>query len=286
MMRQPISPRLAIRMRLNMGTSNPPHWRPPALWLCGFGGKKSITAKGWPVTSLSYRRIRGSAGDFQDNVRPSMSPLRTALAALTLALTTGVAGAQTPRHNVILFIPDGLRALKVTPETAPTMAALRDQGVNFKDPHAIFPTFTTANASAFATGHYLGDTGDFSNTIYTGYPTPVPDAKPTVTPFLENDRVLGDVDEHFNGNYLDEETVLKVARDQNLSTAAIGKLGPTLIFDHTERTGTQTVIVDDATGRNDKSGNPVGIPLSDEIKAALASAGLPLVAPSRADTPG
>ncbi|ABE40320.1 hypothetical protein RPD_3094 [Rhodopseudomonas palustris BisB5] len=29
-----------------------------------------------------------------------------------------------------MFIPDGLRALTVTPETAPAMAALRDQGVN------------------------------------------------------------------------------------------------------------------------------------------------------------
>src|SRR5215470_17855074 len=283
MMRQPISPRLAIRMRLNMGTSNPPHWRPPALWLCGFGGKKSITAKGWPVTSLSYRRIRGSAGDFQDNVRPSMSPLRTALAALTLALTTGVAGAQTPRHNVILFIPDGLRALKVTPETAPTMAALRDQGVNFKDPHAIFPTFTTANASAFATGHYPGDTGDFSNTIYVGYPVPVPDAKSTVTPFLENNRVLLDVDEHFGGNYLDEDTILKLARVNGVSTATIGKVGPTFIFDSTEPTGTQTITVDDATGHDDKSGKPLGIPLSDEVRAAMNAAGLPLATPTRGD---
>ena len=45
------------------------------------------------------------------------------------------------------------------------MAAVRDQGVNFANPHSLFPTFTTANASGMATGHYLGDTGDFSNTI-------------------------------------------------------------------------------------------------------------------------
>ena len=46
------------------------------------------------------------------------------------------------------------------------MAEVRDKGVNFKNPHSLFPTFTMANASAMATGHYLGDTGDFSNTIY------------------------------------------------------------------------------------------------------------------------
>jgi len=209
--------------------------------------------------------------------------VRTALLALTVALTAGAAGAQTPPHNVILFVPDGLRALKVTPETAPTMAALRDRGVNFKDPHSIFPTFTTANASAFATGHYLGDTGDFSNTIYTGYPVPIPDTKPTVTPFLENNQVLADVDEHFNGNYLDEDTILKIARDHGVSTAAIGKVGPIFIFDHTERTGTLTITVDDATGRIAQSGRPLGIPLSGEVQAAMAAAGLPLVAPTRGD---
>jgi arylsulfatase A-like enzyme len=211
-----------------------------------------------------------------------MSPLNRIAFALSCALLVSPAVAQQPRpHNVILFIPDGLRALKVTPETAPTMAALRDAGVDFKNPHALFPTFTTANAAGFATGHYAGDTGDFSNTIYTGYPVPVPDASPTVTPFLENDAVLGDVDRHFDGNYLDEETILKIARAHGFSTAAVGKLGPILIFDHTERTGLETIIIDDATGASDKSGHPVGIPLSDEVKAALQAAGLPLAAPSR-----
>jgi hypothetical protein len=216
-----------------------------------------------------------------------MSPNHAVAFVLSCALFVAPAAAQEVQpHNIILFIPDGLRALSVTAEAAPAMAALRDKGVNFKNPHALFPTFTTANSAAFATGHYVGDTGDFSNTIYAGYPVRVPDAPLTVTPFLENDIVLGDVDEHFGGNYLSEETILKIARARGFSTAAVGKLGPILMFDHTERTGLQTIIIDDATGRNDKSGHPVGIPLSGEIKAALTAAGLPLVAPSRGDTKG
>src|SRR3974390_2770155 len=119
---------------------------------------------------------------------------------LALAASAAFADNATP-HNLILFVPDGLRALKVSAETAPAMAEVRDKGVNFKNPHSMFPTFTTANASAMATGHYLGDTGDFSNTIYTGYSS-VP-AGDTVVPFLENDAVLADVDEHFKGDYLD-----------------------------------------------------------------------------------
>ncbi len=199
------------------------------------------------------------------------------LAAGVVLLSTASAFAQNGQpRNLILFIPDGLRALTVTRETAPTMAALRDQGVNFRNPHSLFPTFTMANSSAMATGHYLGDTGTFSNTIYTGYPS-VP-AGNTVVPFIENDDVLGDIDNHFDGNYLNEETLLKLARDKGLSTAALGKVGPTLLFDHTDRAdqpGLHSVVFDDSTG------TPKGVPLSDEIKAALEKAGLPTATPSR-----
>lgn len=194
-------------------------------------------------------------------------------------LSAGVAFAQnaTP-HNLILFVPDGLRGRIVTPQTAPAMAEIRDKGVNFTNPHSLFPTFTTANASAMATGHYLGDTGDFSNTIYTGYP--VEPAEGTVTPFLEVNPVILDADEHFGGDYLNEETVLKMARAKGYSTAAMGKLGPTLIFDHTDKTGAEglhSIVIDDATG------GKKGVPLSEEMKAALTKANLPLATPGRGD---
>jgi predicted AlkP superfamily pyrophosphatase or phosphodiesterase len=183
--------------------------------------------------------------------------------------------AQSRPHNVLLFVADGLRAGMVSDRNTPNMAALIARGVRFTNTHALFPTFTTANASGMATGHMLGDTGDFSNTIYTGFQ--VPGAGDSLTPFLENDPVLGDVDEHFSGDYLNEETILHAARDAGFSTATIGKLGPALIFDHTERTGQHTIVVDDSTGRKG------GIPLSDELKAALADANLPAQAPTRGD---
>jgi len=176
-------------------------------------------------------------------------------------------------HNVVLFIADGLRFRMVDDNTAPTMAAMARQGVSLRNGHALFPTFTMANASGMATGHMLGDTGTFSNTIYTGFE--VPGAGNTLTPFLESDAVLGDVDEHFTGNYLDEATILKLARDKGYSTASIGKIGPALLFDPTERSGEQTILVDDATG------TPKGIPLSAEVTERLKGASLPLVAPTR-----
>jgi hypothetical protein len=193
---------------------------------------------------------------------------------------TSLASAQTPSppprpHNVVLFVADGLRFRMVDDGTAPTMAAIARGGVTLRNSHALFPTFTTANASAMATGHMLGDTGDFSNTIDAGFE--VPGAGKSLTPFLESDPVLGDVDEHYSGDYLDEATILKLARDKGYSTASVGKLGPALIFDHTERTGAKTIIVDDLTG------SPTGIPLSAEMAERLHAANLPVAAPPRGE---
>ena len=206
-----------------------------------------------------------------------MRSITAALLASTLLSSafSGAALAQSRPHNVVLFVADGLRPGVVNAQTAPAMDALLKRGVRFTNSHSLFPTFTTANASGMATGHLLGDTGDFSNTIYTAFP--VPGAGDSLTPFLESDPVLGDVDEHFAGNYLNEMTILEAARDAGFSTATIGKLGPALIFDHTARTGDKTVVVDDSTGR------PGGIPLSSELTARLQKAELPVQSPTRGD---
>jgi len=181
--------------------------------------------------------------------------------------------ASTQPHNIILFVPDGLRADIVSKETAPTMASLRDHGVNYVNSHSLFPTFTTPNASALATGHFLGDTGNFGNTMYAGFA--IKSVKDSNIAYIENDAVLADIDEHFAGNYLNEESILAAARKAGYATAAIGKLGPVAIQDLTANN--QTIIVDDSTGREG------GIALSPEIQAKLQALGLPLQAPGRGD---
>src|SRR5690348_10824150 len=89
-----------------------------------------------------------------DGLGIGFGALLTAFAAVSRVHT---APREAP-HNVILFVPDGLRAAIVDDKTAPGFAALRREGVDFSNSHSIFPTLTTANASAFATGHLLGDT--------------------------------------------------------------------------------------------------------------------------------
>jgi len=126
-----------------------------------------------------------------------------------------------------------------------------------------------------ATGHQLGDTGNYSNTFYVGRPTE--SAGGSVTPTVNSSRVRRELDQFFGGDYLSEETVLKAARVRGFSTAVIGKGEAASIFDHTEQSGEQTILFDDATG------SPAGISLSEEVKAALRAAGLPLTPPSQGE---
>jgi hypothetical protein len=199
-----------------------------------------------------------------------------ALGLLLAALVQSAPGADLP-HNIVLFIPDGLRAPIVDPATAPAFAKLRAEGVDFANSHALFPTFTTANASALATGHLLGDTGDFGNVIYSGFP--LRSAGGTVTPYLELAPVLRELNAHYAGNYLNETSILAAARAHRYSTAAIGKLGPAAIFDvealEEQSGGAATLIVDDATG------HAGGVALSADWLAAIAAAGLKPEAPGR-----
>ena len=202
-----------------------------------------------------------------------------ALACLLLA--SPAASQPSPPHNVILFVPDGLRASMVDATTAPTMNAIKEHGVSFDNPHSLFPTFTTANASGMATGHDLGDTGDFSNTIYAGYPVAATGL--SQTPYLENDPVLLELTKRLGGNYLDEVTVLAAARAAGYGTAAIGKLGPAAIFDVADTSGTGTVVIDDSTGHADAAGNSQAWPLPDAIAAQLRAQLGTNVVPPRGD---
>jgi hypothetical protein len=196
-----------------------------------------------------------------------MSLFRFATAgALTTALLFAPS-AQAAPHNIIIFVADGLRSHIVTRETAPALAAVRSEGVDFANSHSIYPTITTANASAIATGHLLGDTGNFANTIYAGEARfPAPYASPLGD--FEDDVMLGLMNQRFGGNYLAETSLLQAARAKGFATAALGKTGPVGVQDVTARDGAGTVVIDDSFGRSE------AIRLNPEIAAAIKAAGL------------
>ncbi|MCX7309688.1 MAG: alkaline phosphatase family protein [Afipia sp.] len=188
----------------------------------------------------------------------------------------GVATAQSdkPPPNIVLFIADGLRAAAVTPERAPTFAKLRDTGVNFANSHSVFPTITTTNASAIASGHLIGDTGNFGNVFYTGFPTVAQSNQ--LVPFIQDNAVLKELNEHNGGNFIAEKSIMAAAREKGYFTAVLGKVGPVGIQDLTQIDGKTTIFFDDDTGKKN------GIELRPEVVEMLKKKNLGLETPGRA----
>jgi arylsulfatase A-like enzyme len=213
-----------------------------------------------------------------------------AVAALALSLTLPAQAAAT--RNVIIFVADGLRYSSVTPETAPTMARLRREGVDFANSHSVYPTLTTANASAIATGHYLGDTGNYANTLYMGFPIPCRNG--ITIAFVEDDCVLRDVKAHFPNDYIAQTTLLQAARAAGMNTVVVGKKGPAAIQflaaldsnnDNVE--GPLGIFIDESTNRPT---NPDGSPskstmLGNDIGTDIAKFAGGTTAPPTPSTP-
>jgi len=197
------------------------------------------------------------------------------LAILALLAVVAVIWLRLPPtpHNVIIFVADGLRSGIVTPDSAPALAAVRSEGVDFQNSHSLFPTVTTPNASAIATGHRLGDTGDFANSVYVGAP-PLAASYGSLIAGLEDDAAQAQMNARFGGDYLHETSLLEAARAAGFSTAAIGKLGPVGVQDLRARED-GSIIIDDDTG------TPDGAPLAAEVVQAIRAAGLAWPPPDR-----
>jgi predicted AlkP superfamily pyrophosphatase or phosphodiesterase len=85
------------------------------------------------------------------------------IVATLFAVSPAVAG--NAALNLVLVL-DGLRPDSISAEETPHLWRLRQEGVNFVNGHAVFPTVTRANATAIATGTYPDRNGIFGNTLY------------------------------------------------------------------------------------------------------------------------
>jgi arylsulfatase A-like enzyme len=163
----------------------------------------------------------------------------------------------------------------VSMDTAPALASLAREGVTFRNSHSVYPTLTMPNATALATGYFPGDTGVFGNAFLV--PFAVKSANGSRVPQIENDAILGELNQEMGGSFIPQTTLLALARRAGYSTATIGKHGPVLLQDHTARDGRSTIVIDDATG------GAVGVPLAPEVAEAIKAAGLAAAPPPRGD---
>ena len=212
--------------------------------------------------------------------------------ALLIGAAVSITAQEAPgRRNTIVFVADGLRPGSVNPVDTPALHRVRSEGVYFSNSHSVFPSQTMPNASAIATGHYPGDTGQFANMLFVGYPVfesgDSPQPPDSVAPDVEDPLVLADLNNHFGGDYFREPSLLAFARSYGYHTAAIGKTGPASAQDLSEVASVRgtlrspvTIILESVTG------SPNGVPMSAATAELLKSAGLPLAPPARSQPAG
>ncbi|KAB8039040.1 phosphodiesterase [Silvanigrella paludirubra] len=157
------------------------------------------------------------------------------------------------KNYVILFVWDGLRPDVLTDSKAkkliPNLLYISENGVEFKDNHSAYPTFTMNNAQAFATGDYAGKSGFYGNNLYQpwrankefGIATNASGNNITSTflspIFTEDYKILKALDQPNNVQAsLDEplvqvSTLLQEAQKLGMTTAVIGKSGPAFFQD-------------------------------------------------------
>ena len=91
----------------------------------------------------------------------------TTLAVLiaSLFISTGCAAPAGSSLTIVLVI-DGLRPDSITPEVAPNLTRLKNEGIYYNHAHSVYPTVTRVNAASISTGALPSQHGIHSNSLY------------------------------------------------------------------------------------------------------------------------
>ncbi len=159
---------------------------------------------------------------------------RIAAAALLLCTIQRAPAAE----HVVLMVWDGMRPDFVTAENSPTLHALAEKGVFFRNNHAAYPSSTNVNGAVFATGVYPAHNGIISNQEYrTG-----------IDPLKQFDTAdfaaLDAADGKLNARYLAAPTVAEIVQKAGYRTAIAGSKPVAQLADRTRnRPNEKSVVV-------------------------------------------
>jgi arylsulfatase A-like enzyme len=77
-----------------------------------------------------------------------------------------VAEPAKPERHVVVVVWDGMRPDFVTKENTPTLWRLAQEGVTFRNHHAVYPSATNVNGTVLVTGVYPDKNGVIANHVY------------------------------------------------------------------------------------------------------------------------
>lgn len=152
---------------------------------------------------------------------------------LCIALIGIAAADATDGPRVVIMVWDGLRPDLINRDDTPNLFKLRRHGIEFADHHSTYPTLTMINASSFATGAYPGTHGFYGNWIWLpqarGRDAAGREVDFSQPVFTEDYAILKAIDAAQQGKLFTVPTLFEIAERAGLSTAVVGKGGPTFL---------------------------------------------------------
>src|SRR5438477_2126172 len=143
-----------------------------------------------------------------------------------------VFAVETPKaeRHVVVVVWDGMRPDFLSQENTPALWKLANEGVVFRNHHAVYPSATNVNGTALVTGVYPGHSGLIANHDYR----PEIDSKHSID--VEIPKVVEKGDELFDGKYISVSTMAELVRRAGGRTAiAAAKTVGLLLDRHADR---------------------------------------------------
>jgi len=170
-----------------------------------------------PGSSFNRNHALEGANQVGEAGRPSRLPQSAALWARcgsTLAWIACVfcaqaaVAAETPKseRHVVVVVWDGMRPDFVSQENTPALWKLANEGVVFRNHHAVYPSATNVNGTAIATGVYPGHSGLIANHDYR----PEIDSRKSLD--VEIPKVVEKGDELSGGKYISTPTIAEIVQ--------------------------------------------------------------------------
>ena len=170
-----------------------------------------------PGSSFNRNHALEGANQVGEAGRPSRLPQSAALWARcgsTLAWIACVfcaqaaVAAETPKseRHVVVVVWDGMRPDFVSQENTPALWKLANEGVVFRNHHAVYPSATNVNGTAIATGAYPGHSRLIANHDYR----PEIDSRKSLD--VEIPKVVEKGDELSGGKYISTPTIAEIVQ--------------------------------------------------------------------------
>ena len=132
------------------------------------------------------------------------------------------------RDRFLIVGFDGLRVDMITPELTPNLLRLSQQGVVFRQHHAVFPTATRVNIASLVTGANSGTHGIVNNSIFE------PGVSPTAPADFGKYDVVEAADAYYQGTLLHTPSVGEIlaAHGDSMVAVSAGTTGSNRLMHH------------------------------------------------------